>query len=168
MTKPIKKHKFFRTENAQTMVEFALVFPVILLITYGIMEFGRMLWIYAAVTNSAREGARYGAASGTVGGKHYYQDCSGIKNAVMRNAILVSITTANITVSYDNGPNPTQTWATCPPVGAHGFDPIMLGDRVIVQVSATYTPILDFMPITGFPISSRNARTILMDIQMGP
>jgi len=34
-------------ENAQTMVEFALVFPLVLLITYGLIEFGRMIYITA-------------------------------------------------------------------------------------------------------------------------
>ncbi len=168
MTKPIKKHKFFRLENAQTMVEFALVFPLILIITYGIMEFGRMIWIYAAVTNSAREGARYGAAAGSNGSVRYYQDCTGIKDAVMRNAILVPITTGNITVSYDNGPSPTQIWTSCPPADAHGFDPIMLGDRVIVRVTVQYKPIIDFLGLQGFSITSRNARTILLNVEFGP
>ncbi len=167
MIKSIKKKRPFRLEKAQTMVEFALVFPLILVITYGMMELGRMVWIYAAVTTAAREGARYGAASGDVGTKHYYQDCSGIKAAVKRTAILVPITDANISISYDNGSTPTKTWATCPPTGTNGFDPIILGDRITVRVNATYQPILGFLGINGFTISSRNSRTILSIIELG-
>lgn len=169
MIKPIKKPKLFWMENAQTMVEFALVFPLILVITYGIIEFGRMLWIYAAVTNSAREGARYGAAAGsTNAGIRYYRDCGGIKAAVMRNAILIPINTGNITISYDNGPNPTKIWTSCPATDSKGFDPIMLGDRVIVRVNVQYQPIIDFLGLPGFAITSRNARTILLSVELGP
>ncbi len=168
MIKPTKKFKLFRLENAQTMVEFALVFPIVLLITYGIIEFGRMMWIYATVTNAAREGARYGAASGSIGGTRYYKDCTGIRNAVKRGAILVPITDGNISLSYDNGPSPTKTWATCPPVDSNGFDPILLGDRIVVHVSAYYQPIIAFLGFHGFTINARNARTILLSVEMGP
>ncbi len=167
MIKTTKKMKLFRLENAQTMVEFALVFPLILIITYGMIELGRMVWIYAAVTTAAREGARYGAASGNAGGKLFYQDCTGIKNAVKRTAILVPITDANISISYDNGTSPSRSWASCPPP-KNPFDWIESGDRIIVRVSATYQPVIGFLGIQGFTITSRNARTILSRIELGP
>ncbi len=150
------------------MVEFALVFPILLLITYGIIEFGRMVWIYAAVTNAAREGARYGAASGAVNGTRYYKDCSGIKQAVNRNTVLIPISDANISITYDNGPNPTQSWGTCPPVDGNGFDPILLGDRIVVRVTANYQPWIGFLGVQGFQIFARNARTILLDVELQP
>jgi len=166
MIKPIQKITRTKKEHAQTMVEFALVFPIILLITYGIIEFGRMVFIYAAVTGSAREGARYGAASGSTGGTRYYKDCDGIKNAVQRGALLVTINPADIDISYDNGPNPTQTWSACPPVGANGLDPIMLGHRVVVNVIAHYEPVIQFLDLNGFDIESENARTILLNVEI--
>lgn len=62
--------------NAQTLVEFALILPLALLLTLGLIEFGRMIFMYAAVTSSAREGARYGAAAGVgVNGMVQYADC---------------------------------------------------------------------------------------------
>ncbi len=167
MTKPIKTSNFHRKENAQTLVEFALVFPLILLITYGIMEFGRMVFIYAAVTNAARQGARYGAASGAVGGTKYYKNCGGIRTAVKDAGFLINIADADITISYDNGPSPTKTWNTCPPIGSNGLDPILLGDRVVVQVHAFYQPMIGpFLGVTGFQINARNARTILLFVEV--
>ncbi len=164
----MKKSNFLRKENAQTMVEFALVFPLILLITYGIIEFGRMVFIYAAVTNAARQGARYGAASGSVSGTRYYKNCSGIRTAVKDAGFLINITDANIFIAYDNGPNPTQTWNICPPIGSNGLDPILLGDRIVVTVHATYSPMIGpFLGVTGFQINARNARTILLNVEMG-
>lgn len=49
-------------KRGQSMVEFALAFPIFLLIVIGIMEFGRLFITYTSVYAAAREGARYGAA----------------------------------------------------------------------------------------------------------
>src|SRR4030042_7137282 len=101
MIKPIKKLTHSKREFAQTMVEFALVFPLILVVTYGIIEFGRMIFIYSAVTNAAREGARYGASVGERNDYHYL-DCAGVIAAVQKNAFLISIDPANIVIKYED------------------------------------------------------------------
>jgi hypothetical protein len=155
-------------ENAQTMVEFALVFPFILLITYGIIEFGRMVFIYAAVTGAAREGARYGAAAGDLGNNltRYYMDCPGILNAVQRGAILTPINSSDVTIWYDHGPDTNHIKNTCPPEDANGKDLINMGDRIGVHVVAHYSPIIPFLGLTGFDINSENARTILVNVDV--
>ena len=156
-------------EKAQTMVEFALVFPIVLLITYGIIEFGRMVFIYAAVTGAAREGARYGAAVGDIGdGTPYYKDCDGIITATKRGAILTPINTSDITIKYDNGPTHYQNWwNSCPPVGSNGLDPIILGYRIVVRVTVLYEPIIGgFLGVHGFTINAENARTILVGVEI--
>ncbi len=51
-----------KRDKGQGMVEFALVFPLLLMVTLGIIEFGWMMFSYSAVVTSSREGARYGAA----------------------------------------------------------------------------------------------------------
>ncbi len=45
--------------KAQAMLEFALALPVLLLLLFGIMEFGRLVQAWLAVQNSARFGVRY-------------------------------------------------------------------------------------------------------------
>jgi Flp pilus assembly protein TadG len=52
-------------ESGQTLAEFALVVPLLLLLVFGTIEFGRVLNAYIVVTNGAREGARYGATGYT-------------------------------------------------------------------------------------------------------
>lgn len=42
------------------MVEFALVFPIFILIVMGVVDLGRAVWQYNTLSNAAREGARYG------------------------------------------------------------------------------------------------------------
>ncbi len=50
-----------RQARAQSMVEFALVVPIFLLLVFAIVDFGMGFHAYLTVTNSAREGARLGA-----------------------------------------------------------------------------------------------------------
>jgi hypothetical protein len=171
MTIPFKKLNHSKMEIAQTMVEFAIVFPVLLLITYGMIEFGRMMFIYAAVTGAAREGARYGAAAGdSGGGTPYYADCDGIRNAVHSTAFLITIPDADIDISYDKGPGLAEVAPTCEDLATDVFnenDPIDLGDRIIVHLTAQYEPVIGgFLGVRGFPINAENARTILVDIPM--
>jgi hypothetical protein len=48
-----------RGERGQALAEFALVLPLILFFIAGIVEFGRAWNIKQAITDAAREGARY-------------------------------------------------------------------------------------------------------------
>ncbi len=54
---------FFRgaPKTGQTLVEFALVVPLLLTIVFGIIEFGVLFSVYVGLTNGAREGARAGS-----------------------------------------------------------------------------------------------------------
>lgn len=53
--------KLFRSQRGQAVVEFALVLPLLVLILFGVLEFGRIFHTYIVITNAAREGARLGA-----------------------------------------------------------------------------------------------------------
>ncbi|GAI52994.1 unnamed protein product, partial [marine sediment metagenome] len=76
----MKLFERFRKKSAQGLVEFALVLPLLLLLILGIIEAGRLLFIYSAVNTASREAARYGSAAGDVGGYvAHYEDCAGIR-----------------------------------------------------------------------------------------
>ena len=45
-------------EDGAELVEFALVFPLLLLVVLGIVDFGFLFQRYEVITNAAREGAR--------------------------------------------------------------------------------------------------------------
>jgi Flp pilus assembly protein TadG len=51
-------------ERGATAVEFAILLPVLLLILFGIIEFGMIMYGREIVTNAAREGARAGIVQG--------------------------------------------------------------------------------------------------------
>ncbi len=46
------------SERSQGLTEFALIAPVILLLTFGIIDFGRGLYFYITLQQAANEGAR--------------------------------------------------------------------------------------------------------------
>ena len=48
------------TDRGQAVIELALTLPLLLLVVFGIIDFGFMFQRYEAVTNAAREGARLG------------------------------------------------------------------------------------------------------------
>ena len=64
--------------SGQTLAEFALVLPMLLLLVMGVFDLGRGIFFYSAVHNAAREGARYAAV--------YHCDTNGIKNQAKRTA----------------------------------------------------------------------------------
>jgi hypothetical protein len=45
--------------RGQSLVEFALILPILLLLILGIIEGARIIWAYITVQNAAREAARY-------------------------------------------------------------------------------------------------------------
>jgi Flp pilus assembly protein TadG len=54
----LKPRHDLRSEMGAELVEFALVFPLLLLVVLGIVDFGFLFQQYEVVTNAAREGAR--------------------------------------------------------------------------------------------------------------
>lgn len=47
-----------RADRGQSLVEFALLVPILILLIFGLFDFGRAIYAYNAVSNAAREGAR--------------------------------------------------------------------------------------------------------------
>ncbi len=54
-----------RSERGQSLVEYALILPLLLLLLVAIMEFGLVALDYATLSNAAREGARAAAVVST-------------------------------------------------------------------------------------------------------
>lgn len=153
------------------MVEFMLVLPVLVILLYGVVELSRLVFIVASVANGSRQAARYGAGSGEPNsGVTYFQDCDGIREVASQSAILTEFEEINIT--YDRGVtaegeqipildiDPSPDADTCPIED----DVIRNGDRIIVQVSASYEPILSLNNIESLEIVSANARTFLISV----
>jgi len=48
-----------RPELGQSMTEFALVFPIFIMLVFGIIDLGRFVYTANALNNGAREGTRF-------------------------------------------------------------------------------------------------------------
>jgi Flp pilus assembly protein TadG len=119
-------------QRGHAMTEMALTLPLVLLMVMGIMDFGRMLFIYSQVSNAAREGVRWGSVTGVVpqGTAPHFVDCNGIREAVLtRFANILDITEDDISIQYDDG-------ATLKGFNCNGSNPsqtlIEQGDRILV------------------------------------
>ena len=103
-----------RRDRGAAAVEFALVLPVLLILIFGIIDFGRMLNAKITLTEAAREGARAAAvgsrAEGVTWTKSAGISLGDLSPTVVSCADGSGITAASVTVTY------TFTFVT--PIGA--------------------------------------------------
>lgn len=146
-------------ERGQSLMEFALLAPVLFMVMLAIFDFGRLMFMYSQVANGAREGARYGSVTGLNDQNPQFFQCEEIRDRVMAaSQYPVDIDPELIAIEYDNGQ--TLYSFTCddsPPINA-----VDLGDRIRVTVETEFnflTPVLtSFSPID---VSMTAARSIL-------
>ncbi len=145
-------------EYGATIVEFALVLPLLLLLLFGIVEFGRFVAVSTAVETASREAARFATAVG--GSPPHYTDCDGIRAAGQDLAVITTIDQIDIT--YDGGPASAPLSVDCQGGAVPTVAAIRSGDRVIVTATETFRSVV---PIIGdfigtITITSTDARTI--------
>ena len=61
---PLTLGRWRRCETGSQLIEFMIIFPILILLIAGIMDFGMLLRNYEVVTNAAREGARVAILDG--------------------------------------------------------------------------------------------------------
>jgi Flp pilus assembly protein TadG len=79
-----------RGQQGQELVEYALALPVMLLLLMSILDLGRVVYVYSALNNSVREGARYGIIQPT--------DALGIETVVRTRAVGLNPTELSVSV----------------------------------------------------------------------
>jgi len=89
-----------RGNRGQSVVEFALVLPLLLAVLFGITEFGRAWMTSNILTSAAREGARLAVVTDP-GGAY----ASLVQTRVTQVCAAAGVTPASITVS---GPDPAD------------------------------------------------------------
>lgn len=141
------------TERGSAAVEFALVVPILLLMIFGIIDFGRLVATYTTVRSAAREAARYGSALGDGGTQ--YADCTGITNAALAVDGLPDLDASDVAVTYVDASSPS-TLGTC------GSTPSADEFRLQVRVAKDFeviTPLLaEFLD--GKTVASTTRRTV--------
>lgn len=151
--------------RAQAMVEFAIALPMLLLLLYGILEVGRLLFLYSTVVTASRQAARYGSTTGEgIGGAIRYNDCDGIRNAANQVGYLGDFDTINI--QWDKGPNDPDADKTYCPVGTPKDNISLSGNdnRIIVTVVDQFVPIVKLVPLSPRTISATSSRTVITGV----
>ncbi|OGO18769.1 MAG: hypothetical protein A2Z14_06360 [Chloroflexi bacterium RBG_16_48_8] len=97
MRKGLQRYLPHLSPSGQELVEFAIVLPLLLLVTFGVLDLGRIFHAAITITNAAREGARYGM-------KHS-EDMDGIVSATLAEAqdSGIDLSTSIIDVSCPEG-----------------------------------------------------------------
>ena len=172
-----------KKSKAQAMVEFALVLPLLLLLLYGILEAGRLLFIYSTIVTASRQAVRYGSATGqglttTV---PRFQDCAGIRLAAQKVDFLNAFNDDDIHIYHDDGPDPANSTVGLNeaeycfnPALTDPWDPGNTNNkRLIVRIDGDYLPIIPkLIPFAKRsqdntppnPIKAKSARTILVSV----
>lgn len=84
-------------ESGQSMVEFALILPIFVLVVFGILDMGRAAYTYHTLNNAAREGARVAIVDQTL---------STIQDRAASRAVGLGVAATDVTVDYRTAESP--------------------------------------------------------------
>jgi Flp pilus assembly protein TadG len=121
-----------KSQNGQSLVEFALVLPLLVLLLFGIMDFGRIFHAYLTIDHAGREAAR--AAS--IG-----KDNTTVKSTAVNGATGLALTVGQVGVTPATRTSGTDVTVTIiypitflTPVIGSIVGPITLEDTTVMRV----------------------------------
>ena len=82
-----------RDETGASAVEFALVSPLLIILVFGIIQFGIIFAQQLSLSNGARQGARLGVVNKTM--------CGDIVSQVQQSADTIGLTASNVSVQVE-------------------------------------------------------------------
>jgi Flp pilus assembly protein TadG len=127
-----KTKKGMRGEHGAVAVEFAIIVPILLLLAFGIIDFGHAWYMRHMMSDASREGARYGT--------RYQTDATGhriLPKSLTPTADTYILTTWGLTsrLPADAAPQVTLGGAAATETNAS----ILAGEDFIVTITATKT-----------------------------
>ena len=150
---------FLRSQSGQAMIELALVTPLLLLLSLGVIELGRYAYIGILVGNAARAGADYGAQS-----LAQSTDTVGIQTAAdndfQSNGQQVSNLTVTSSTACGCDSGGTTTAQTCTVVSANSCTSVATQVWVVtvsVTASGTFSPMFTYPGLPGSITISRTS-----------
>ncbi len=94
------------SERSQSLVEFVVVLPILLLLALSIVDFGMGFKSYIQLTNATREGARFAVVGNPAG---TWTGCSGAQSGTVVRRVCDTATgldLASVSVTYPSGQAP--------------------------------------------------------------
>jgi Flp pilus assembly protein TadG len=124
-----------RKSRGQSLAEFALVFPVMALLLFALLDLGRAVYMYNTLANAARQGARVAAVNQNAGNgvcDPLDRTRWSIVQCVMDAGVSIPVQKTDIDIKY--------LGTTCV---SRELDPPCIAEVTVFQ---TYTP---FTPVIG-------------------
>jgi len=146
-------------QKGATLVEFAVVLPLLLVLIFGIVEFARIATEFTTVRTAAREGARFATTIGEDPANPHYVDCAAILAAARDKAVVGNL--QEIRVEWDGGykcSDPAAADDTGPPAA----EDVTTGTAITVTVKSEFDSVVPVLEIflDGITIDSKQTRQI--------
>lgn len=145
-------------QRGASMVEFAISASALLLIMFGILEFGRVMYTYHTVSNAARLASRYAIVRGA--------NCTLLDNCPdATSAQIQTWVQSQVPMVDSNSLSVTATWSTSndPSTDCSATDPAgndTPGHLVCVTVSYPFNFAIPFVSNTPLTLSSTSKMVI--------
>lgn len=151
-----------REQRGAAIVEFALVLPLLLLIVFGIVEFGFILYDKTAITSASRAAVRQGVAFGEdATGSPVYLSSDSVKSIAKGNLSTMLINFSTSTTQ------PSVAVSNCTPSGSCTPDTgCTSGNSLTVAVSYTFTGLALGASFNPLPTALKNALTLTSSTMM--
>jgi Flp pilus assembly protein TadG len=160
-----------RGPGGQSLVEFALVLPIVLLLFMGLFDLGRVVYAQYTINQDSREGARRGQVQPPLypATPYYSTDqYAAIRSAAVTMSPGVGLTGANVTGLAGTPCNLVAVTPTPPadPVSSSSCfypDGTAIGNRVVVNISVTVpliTPIISQIVGDAIPLTAQSVAYI--------
>ena len=148
----MKMSRFLRRRDrsrGQSLVEFALILPIFLLILFGLFDMGRAVYYWSTINNASREAARELIVDQTfvmVSGQPVYTHA---RDVAKQHAVAVNLQDSEVYVDFRD-PDTLETPDTCEiPDPTH----IRLGCFAVVEIDIPFTPAT---PVIGQLVGTLN------------
>jgi len=93
----IKRIRIIKNEKGASAVEFAIILPILIMLIFGIFQFGIAYNNYITITHAAREGARRAAVDLDI------SNLSPLKQIIIDRAYPIPLTEADIDIRTPEG-----------------------------------------------------------------
>jgi len=137
--------------RGQALVEFALILPVLLLLIFGTIDAGRLVFTYNTVSNAARDGARVAIVNQSTTGTNTCDTTVATAYPVgcaIQAGLALNLADTDITVTYRD---PTDTTACTP---------IAMGCLAVVQVTGHWQALTPIVGSVIGPVDVSNVTKI--------
>ncbi len=125
-----------RADAGQTLVEFALILPIFILVLMGIFDLGRAVYAFNTITNASREGVRLAITD---------QNVNNIKVEAAQHSVSLGVLPSNVNVEFRT----SDLSSTCAPVS--------IGCVAVVTVNYRYTAAT---PVIGNIVGTINMQAV--------